>query len=111
MRTLRLASLMIIMNWGLCVGAPIVVTGSPLLKAFPENIAGFTVGRFIFIGGTNPSNELVAHEATHVAQYKTRGVVGFLAQYYGEMAYYYGKTGNGEMAYLSVSLEREAYGK
>ena len=66
-------------------------------------------GRRIFLAtSTDPGEELLAHELTHVRQYGRYGMAAFLGRYVGE--YLAGRLSGAPHrdAYLGISFEREA---
>ena len=67
-------------------------------------------GRRIFLASTDPGEELLAHELTHVRQYGRYGMAAFLGRYVGE--YLAGRLAGASHreAYRGISFEREAEG-
>jgi len=101
--------LIIVLNWLPTLGEPEVIVSPLIMRVFPKDIKGFTLGKFIVIKDNNPSDELIRHELVHVGQYKKWGVIVFLACYYSQMLYYFIKLGDINKAYRAISFEREAY--
>ena len=103
--------LLAFVNWFPTFGSPILIRGSVLLKAFPDDIEGFTFGRFVVTRENSPSNKLISHELIHVKQYKEYGVIVFLVCYYGKMLCYFIDLKDIDKSYKSISFEVEAYEK
>ncbi len=75
----------------------------------PPGSSGITLGSWIFVRkGHADSRYLVDHERVHVAQWRSYGLIGFLARYLASYALWrvrgYGHCG----AYRRIPLEIEA---
>jgi hypothetical protein len=75
-------------------------TAGSITGLFSQELTALTVGYGIYIKSGSITNDLLAHEFTHIAQHeKAGGIHGFLIQYLQEMV---------EYGYVDAPMEIEA---
>lgn len=84
------------------------------VPVLPPGAVGLTSGRLIFLRRDEPmdgGSALIAHELVHVRQFTEMGRLWFLVRYLSAYLRNLARLRNHHRAYLSIPLEREAYGR
>lgn len=79
-----------------------------LSKLAPIEIGAITIGPFVFSRG-EMSEETRTHETIHWQQYIETGILGFIILYYLYYLIGYIKYRDGQVAYMQIPFEQEAY--
>lgn len=88
----------------------IIIFSKRLVKIFSlGNAEAITLCPFILLSRKETEAYIINHEKIHIRQQLELLIIPFYIWYGLEFLYYWLKYNNREMAYMSISFEREAY--